>query len=147
MPTTSRRVSCNIELDKTLDRNYVIRSESRNTNLTTCSGESQQLYYNGVSLTNRRSPVKHSQTGIQNTVPTKNETLGPSVSTIQATTHMRKKKTRYKNVCFKCGHSRRATSVCLNPIVAREDPGGRARPGRRFSKINQGIAQSTGRHG
>jgi len=101
------------------------------------------MVLDGVSLKNRRNLVKHSHCGIQNIAPTKHEALGPSVSVIRATTHMRKKKTRYKNVCFKRKHSRRATNVCLNPIVAREDPGGITRPGRRFSEMNQGIAQST----
>ena len=30
-------------------------------------------------------------------------------------------------------------------MVMKDVPGGRARPGRRFSKMNQGMAQSTGR--
>src|SRR5713101_7171252 len=97
----------------------------------------------GVSLTDRYILAKKSHCSIQNITPMKNEVVGLSVSTIQATTHMRKKKRRYKNVCFKRKHSRRATNVCLNPIVASEDPGGITRPGRRFSKMNQGIAQST----
>jgi hypothetical protein len=57
-------------------------------------------------------------------------------------THIRKKNTRHKNVYFKRKHSCRATNVCLNPIVAREYPGSRTKPGRRFSNINQGTAQA-----
>lgn len=50
---------------------------------------------------------------------------------------------RYKKVCFSFRHSRNATYVCLNPIVSKLVPAGRLRPGRRFSRKNQGRAQSS----
>lgn len=48
-------------------------------------------------------------------------------------------------MCFKRIHSRKATYTCLNPIVHKVDPCGGSNPGRRFSRRNQGNAQSTGK--